>query len=76
MTAPWRQGRKVGRTLYDADDRLIGVMDTLELAARVVQAVNRCTCGNEGLGGRRHESDCPVFVLWDRKHPPSTEARP
>jgi len=26
---PWRVGRKVGRTIYD-DDRLIGVMDTVE----------------------------------------------
>lgn len=24
---PWRTGRKVGRTIYDATDRLIGVMD-------------------------------------------------
>jgi hypothetical protein len=38
---PWRVGRSVGRTLYDADDHLIGVMDTPELAARVVEAVNR-----------------------------------
>jgi hypothetical protein len=45
---PWRVGRKVGRTLYaqtgdDANDTdtLIGVMDTRELAERVVAAVNR-----------------------------------
>lgn len=37
---PWRTGRKVGRTIYDADDRLIGLMDTPELAAWVVLAVN------------------------------------
>lgn len=37
---PWRVGRKVGRTVYDADDELIGVMDTRELAALVVAAVN------------------------------------
>ena len=35
----WRVGRKVGRTLYDGDT-LIGVMDTPELAERVVEAVN------------------------------------
>jgi hypothetical protein len=27
---PWRVGRKVGRTIYDANERLIGVMDTVE----------------------------------------------
>jgi hypothetical protein len=43
----WRTGRKVGRTLYvqlgeaPADrDPLIGVMDTPELAAMAVRAVN------------------------------------
>ncbi len=40
MKTPWRVGRKVGRTLYDAEDNLIGVMDTQELAALVVEAVN------------------------------------
>ena len=34
-----RVGRKVGRTIYDGDT-LIGVMDTPELAAMVVDAVN------------------------------------
>jgi hypothetical protein len=44
----WRTGRKVGRTVYrqlgyepSDDDPLIGVMDTPELAALVVEAVNR-----------------------------------
>lgn len=37
---PWRVGRRVGRTLYDANDQLIGVMDTPELAAQVVAAVS------------------------------------
>jgi len=37
---PWRVGRKVGRTIYNADDRLIGVMDTVVDAAAVVLAVN------------------------------------
>jgi hypothetical protein len=43
----WRVGRKVGRTIYrqtgsepSDDDELIGVMDTPELAALVVAAVN------------------------------------
>lgn len=37
---PWRTGRKVGRTIYDAKDRLIGMMDTSEDAAAVVLAMN------------------------------------
>jgi hypothetical protein len=44
----WRTGRHVGRTVYIQEqsdqagdnDRLIGVMDTRELAERVVQCVN------------------------------------
>jgi hypothetical protein len=35
----WRVGRKVGRTIYEGDT-LVGVMDTPELAALVVEAVN------------------------------------
>ena len=45
----WRTGRKVGRTIYQQhgdepsdNDRLIGVMDTPDLAERVVAAVNGC----------------------------------
>lgn len=38
---PWRQGRSVGRTIYDADDILIGVMDKVEDAALVVFMVNK-----------------------------------
>jgi hypothetical protein len=45
--AIWRVGRKVGRTIYrqiavepSDNDELIGVMDTPELAALVVAAVN------------------------------------
>lgn len=37
---PWRIGSKVGRTIYDADHNLIGLMDTIELATAVVAAVN------------------------------------
>lgn len=33
---PWRTGRKVHRTVYDANEKLIGVMDTREDAAHVV----------------------------------------
>lgn len=55
--APWRVGRKVGRTIYDANDVLIGVMDTPGLAARVVHAVNLSaprahTIGGGGSAGR------------------------
>ncbi len=38
---PWRVGRTVGRTIYDANDVLIGMMDSRALAAQVVLAVNR-----------------------------------
>jgi hypothetical protein len=41
VDTPWRVGRQIGRTIYDKNDTLIGVMDTPELAARVVAAVNR-----------------------------------
>lgn len=37
---PWRVGRSVGRTIYDAHDQLLGVMDEPWLAAQVVTAVN------------------------------------
>lgn len=37
--AEWRTGRKVGRTIY-RDEVLVGVMDTPELAAEVVAALN------------------------------------
>ncbi len=37
---PWRVGRQVGRTIYDAHDTLIGVMDTREMAALVIKTVN------------------------------------
>lgn len=43
---PWRVGRTVGRTIYDADDQLIGVMDTPGLASAVVAAINLLTVTN------------------------------
>ena len=46
-TAKLRQGRRVGRTLYhqqgpepSEDDPIIGMVDTPELAATIVAAVN------------------------------------
>ncbi len=56
---PWRVGRKVGRTLYVGDD-CVGIVDTPELAARIVAAVNatpghdsaqRRAVGARGYGG-------------------------
>ena len=38
--SPWRVGSHVARNIYDADDQDIGRMDTAELAALVVVAVN------------------------------------
>jgi hypothetical protein len=34
----WRVGTKVGRTIYDAENRLIGVMDTPDLAVLAAAA--------------------------------------
>jgi hypothetical protein len=52
----WRVGRRVGRTVYEQQawepqdgDQLIGVMDTRELAEKVVQAVNDGQL-NKGFG--------------------------
>lgn len=38
--AEWRVGRSVGRTLY-LDGKLIGLVDTPELAAEIVETMNR-----------------------------------
>ena len=47
-TLKWRPGRKLGRTLYlqvgdnpGYDDKLVGMMDTPELANLVIHAVNK-----------------------------------
>jgi len=45
MSERWRPGRKTGRTLYihqdDADDgRLVGMVDTPELAEEICEAMN------------------------------------
>jgi hypothetical protein len=42
MSPRWRVGRSLGRTLY-LDDKVIGMVDTPELAARIVAAMNRAT---------------------------------
>lgn len=39
-TTPWRVRRSVGRTLYDCEGRLIGIVDTRDIALLVVEAVN------------------------------------
>jgi len=42
---PWRTGRQVHRTLYDASDRLIGVMDwssDAQLAAAAPDLLEAC----------------------------------
>lgn len=75
---PWRTGRQVRRTIYDAHGSLIGLMDTPGLAAAVVEAVNRpaipprvltmlkgaVLCGRDGFGhaGKR---DCPGCKLLE-----------
>lgn len=49
--ARYRVGRTLGRTIYDGDT-LIGMMDTPELGAMVVEALNdrRCPGGTTGIG--------------------------
>lgn len=44
----WRVGKKLGRTLYDGET-LVGLMDTQELAASVVTAVNGAELPSEIL---------------------------
>jgi hypothetical protein len=46
MTLPWRTGRSLGRTIYavttdPADDVLLGMMDTIEIAEHVVEDHNK-----------------------------------
>lgn len=61
----WRVGRSVGRTVYrmvgaeaSKADVLIGVMDTAELAAQVVSAVNEQRSRLKHGGG--NAEDCPI----------------
>jgi hypothetical protein len=78
---PWRVGRSVGRTIYDANGVLLGTLDTPELAAFAVAAVNGTArpfvpgppsneypC-NHGCGAEQgSHRDCPVhgLVPWKR----------
>jgi hypothetical protein len=66
---PWRVGSKVGRTLYDSENRLIGLMDTRELAKKVADAVNacggritpwKCECGAVTQGASGEADKCDV----------------
>lgn len=71
-----RCGRKVHRTLYehtpdDPDGRLVGMVDSAELAAEIVQAVN----ARRDAGF--YEDDEPLTDLhaaWDRGVPRTTTA--
>ncbi len=42
MSETWRVGRKLGRTLY-INDVVVGMVDTPEQAARIVEAMNRAS---------------------------------
>jgi hypothetical protein len=49
----WRQGRKLGRTIYaqaggepSDEDELIGLMDTEALAEEACEAHNKCLTGS------------------------------
>lgn len=48
---PWRTGRKVFRTLYDADDNLIGLVDRAEDASFIVGLADLF----EQLTGQNHQ---------------------
>lgn len=73
MSAPWRVGRKLGRTIFRQEgpnpsdaDPLIGVMDTREDARRVVDAVNavaRIREIHQPESGQDH-SKCVECVEW------------
>lgn len=65
-TTPWRVGRKVGRTLYDRNDRLVGVVDTPDIATLVVEAVN-------GYWGNGVE---PPVIAPSRTQDPATKGEP
>lgn len=77
----WRVGRKVGRTIYDADDNLIGVMDTREYAALAAAAPSLVALLEELLGraipgpsghatwcssGREPAEECHICGVWMR----------
>lgn len=68
VTGAYRVGRKLGRTVYrttpDGDDELIGVMDTPELGAMVVEALNALE------SGAGHNGCCSMGIcVYDRRCP-------
>lgn len=76
----WRVGRTVGRTIY-VGDRLIGLMDTPELAQQVVEAVNAAAAptilaDDLEVGIRRSPHDVPYEPprgVWMRHRPTGVE---
>jgi NTP pyrophosphatase (non-canonical NTP hydrolase) len=60
-TGRWRTGRRVGRTLY-LDDVLVGVVDTPELAAQVVAAVN----ASSPTGDRERQGNAAMLAEFHR----------
>lgn len=60
--ATWRVGRKLGRTLYK-DDACVGMVDTPELAALIVETMN----GPDGM--------CWEEVRRERQHRDRLQAR-
>lgn len=71
----WRAGRSVGRTLYDENDELIGVMDTSELAAIVVDAVNRPEAPNIAPEAMRVVRSMNEAILWMQQDSGELSAR-
>lgn len=75
-SARWRVGRKLGRTLY-RDDECVGMLDTPELGAEVVAALNGAAPtpavpggagrGTEGLTIREAQRNQPWTVPYSRE---------
>jgi hypothetical protein len=49
----WRVGRKLGRTLY-LDEDCVGMVDTHDIAKRIVDAMNTLTCRLPGVPPSAH----------------------
>ncbi len=59
MSDTWRVGRKLGRTLY-LNDEVVGMVDTSELAARIVDAMNVPSTHPKNVS-KKDESDDMTF---------------
>jgi hypothetical protein len=58
MSPRWRVGRSLGRTLY-LDDKVIGMVDTPELASDIVAAMNEWESTRNDGKPYCDDPDCP-----------------